>query len=104
MKNFHLALWAMADMESHAGVVQLKPAFIVATGIFFQRNARHGMTFKFQNIRLNIMQKVVRRNVDKRIQFLTVFQLRKQINVITPQLAPRGQHRVAHILFAIAVK
>ena len=72
MKNFYLALWAMADMESHAGIVQLKPAFIVAPGIFFQRNARHSMTFKLQNIRLNIVQKIVRRNIDERIQLLTI--------------------------------
>ena len=74
MKNFYLALWAMTNMESHAGVVQFKPSFIVATRILFQRNARHGMTFKFQNIRLNIMQKIVRCYIDKRIQLLTIFQ------------------------------
>ena len=94
----------MANVEGDTAIQWIKRAFVIATGKLFDVHTSNGAVFQFQNVRLNIMQQVIWRHIDKSVQLLAALQVRKEINVVAPKLAPRSQQRVADILFTIAVK
>ena len=45
------------------------------------------------------MQQVIRRDIDKGVQLFIALKTRQQVNIVAPQLAPRGQQRITDILF-----
>lgn len=72
----------MVNVEGDIVIQWIKRAFVIVTGKFFDVYISNGAVFQFQNVRLNVMQQVIWRDIDKGVQFLVVFQVRKEINVV----------------------
>src|SRR5699024_12418898 len=88
----------MANVEGDTAIQWINRAFVIATGKLFDVHTRNGAVFQFQNVRLNVMQQVVWRHIDKSVQLLAALQVRKEINVVAPKLPPGARHGVAAIL------
>ena len=88
VQDFNFALRAMANMEGDAVILRIELPFVIAAGKLFKVHAYDGAVFQFQNVGLNVMQQAVWSNIDKGIQFLTALEISKQIDVVSPQLAP----------------
>ena len=78
----------MANVAGDTVIQWIKQAFVIATGKLFDIHTRNSAVFKFQNVRLNVMQQVIWRDIDKGVQLLAALQIRKEINVVAPKLAP----------------
>ncbi len=76
MQYLHLALRAVTNVKREAVILGIEQTLIVAARILLNIYARHRMAFQFKDIRLNPMQKIIWRNINKRIQLLAVFQFR----------------------------
>ncbi len=88
MQNFNFTLRAMANVEGDTAIQWIKRAFVIATGKLFDVHTSNGTVFQFQNVRLNVMQQVIWRDIDKGVQLLAALQVRKEINVVAPKLTP----------------
>ena len=99
MQHLNLALRAMADMNRQAAVVRRQQPLAAAVGKLLGAAPGHRRITQFENIRLKIMQQVIRRDIDKGVQLFIALKTRQQVNIVAPQLAPGGQQRIADILF-----
>lgn len=75
-------LWVMVNVEGDIVIQWIKWVFVIVMGKFFDVYISNGVVFQFQNVRLNVMQQVIWCDIDKGVQFLAVFQVRKEINVV----------------------
>ena len=104
MQHFHFALWAMADVDSQAAVVSRQRTLALTAGELLRGAPCHRGVAQIQNIGLKVMQQVIGGDIDKGVQLFIALQPGQQIDIIAPELAPRGQQRVANILLAIIIK
>lgn len=72
----------MVNVECDIVIQWIKWVFVIVMGKFFDVYICNGVVFQFQNVRLNVMQQVIWCDIDKGVQFLVVFQVRKEINVV----------------------
>ena len=98
MQHLNLALRAMADMNRQAAVVRRQQPLAAAVGKLLGAAPGHRRIAQLKNIRLQIMQQVIRRDIDKGVQLFIALKTRQQINIVAPQLAPGSQQRITHIL------
>ncbi|CVE00861.1 Uncharacterised protein [Serratia marcescens] len=104
VQHLHFPLRAVAGMQAEGAVVLIQRTFAEAAFQRFRGNTDHRMVFQLQHVALNGVQHGIGRDIDKGVNLLRPFHLRQQIEVIAPQLAPRGQQRVAELLLAFGVK
>ena len=67
VKHFDLTLRAMAHMDRDTTIVSIQLPFAVAAFKLFRRHAHNGTVFQIKNIELNVMQQVIRGDLDKSI-------------------------------------
>ena len=67
VKDFNLALRAVANVDRDAAIVAVQLALTVAAFKFFRRNAHDGAVFEIQNVELDIMQQAIRSDLDEGI-------------------------------------
>ena len=106
MKNFNFTLWAVANVDRDTAIVRIQFSLLIASRKLFGSDPGNGTVFQIQNIKLNIVQQAVRRNIRKRIHipFSRGGDFRKQINIVASELAPRGKQRVRQVLNPLFIK
>ena len=98
VQHLNLALRAVTDMNRQAAVVRGQQPLAAAVGKLLGAATGHRRIAQLKDIRLQIMQQVIRRDIDKGVQLFIALKTRQQINIVAPQLAPGGQQRITHIL------
>ncbi len=58
----------MANVEGDTAIQWIERAFVIATGKLFDVHTNNGAVFQFQNVRLNVMQQVIWRDIDEGVQ------------------------------------
>ena len=91
VQHLNFSLWAMTNMNRQAAIVRCQWPLAAAIGKLFGAAPGHGFIAQFENVRLKIMQQVIRHNIDKSVQLFIAFKTRQQVDIVAPQLAPGGQ-------------